>query len=265
MSTATIESPERSGANDLESHLIVQIDELRDENSRSRLREALWISIIFHFIVLFSIRQIPHWWPTHEVKLQSQAESLKQRELTYIEQPPDKQRVEKAPQTDKISDKNRIAASKAPQIDRRTLEKLARSGLSGAPGMKPDQPPTPPQVAQQQSAQNTPPAPPQSQPAGQPQPPTQPTQSAKLEQPPLPRGDSVFRTSPSVSAGTAIEQAARASASARAPGVSGDYGGGFGRPNTSVHSDLEIMTDTMGVDFSPYMQRVLQAVRMNWY
>src|SRR5262245_44595620 len=215
MSTATIESPERSGANDLESHLIVQIDELRDENSRSRLREALWISIIFHFIVLFSIRQIPHWWPTEQVKLQSQAELLKQRELTYIEQPPDKQRVEKPPQTDKISDKNRIASSKAPQIDRRALEKLARSGLPGEPGVKPDQQPTPPQVAQQQTPSNAPQAPPQSQPAGQPQP-QQSTQTAKLEQPPLPRGDSVFRTSPSVSAGTAIEQAARASASTRA-------------------------------------------------
>src|SRR5262245_830145 len=111
MSTATIESPDRSGSIDLESHLIVQIDELRDENARSRLREALWISIIFHLIVLFSIRQIPRWWPTQQVTLQSQQELLKERQLTYIEQPADKQRVEKPPQTNKISDKNRIATS----------------------------------------------------------------------------------------------------------------------------------------------------------
>jgi TonB family protein len=241
----------------------VQIDELRDENSRSRLREALWISIIFHLIVLFSIRQIPRWWPTHEVTLQSQQELLKQRQLTYIEQPPDAQRVEKPPQTDKISDKNRIATSKAPQIDRRALEKLSRSGLPGAPGANPTQPPAPPQVAQQQTPNNMS-AQPQPEPGGQPQPPAQSTQTAKLEPPPITRGGE-FGAAARMSPGTAIEQAARASSQARAAGVSGDYGGGFGRPNTSVRSDLEIMTDTMGVDFSPYMQRVLQAVRLNWY
>ncbi len=28
---------------------------------------------------------------------------------------------------------------------------------------------------------------------------------------------------------------------------------------------LEVLTDTMGVDFGPYLQRVLHDVRMNWY
>src|SRR5262249_48167874 len=153
-------------------------------------------------------RQIPHWWPTQQVTLQSQQELLKQRQLTYIEQAPDKQRVDKPPETNKISDKNRIATSKAPQIDRRELEKLARSGMPGAPGANAKQPPSPPQVAEQQQAQQSAPPQPQSQAGGQPQPPAQTTQTAKLEPPPIARGGA-FGTS--ASPGTAIEQAARAS------------------------------------------------------
>ena len=29
--------------------------------------------------------------------------------------------------------------------------------------------------------------------------------------------------------------------------------------------NLEVLSDTQGVDFGPYLSRVLQAVRMNWY
>ncbi len=261
MSTSTIEPPTQPVASEPELHLIVQIDALRDENSRSRMREAVWISVILHLILLFSIKEVPRFLPQRTVTLQTPQELLKQRDLTYIEQPPDAQRVEQRPETNKISDKDRIAASKAPQLDRRTLERLARSGVPGAPGMNPAQPAVPPQVAQNQSQQ---PSAPPSQSAVQPQPNSQSNQTARLEPPPVTRSGG-FRSSPSVSPGTAIEQAARASAQARGGGVSGDLGGGFGRPNTSVRSDLEIMTDTMGVDFSPYMQRVLQSVRTNWY
>jgi TonB family protein len=262
MSSSTIEPPARDHAIDPELHLIVQIDSLRDENARSRMREALWISIIFHLLVLFSLRQIPRLFPQQQVTLLSQQDLLKQRELTYIEQPPDTQNLKQRPETNKISDKDRIATSKAPQIDRRALERLSRSGLPGAPGTNPAAPAAPPapQVAQGQQQPQA------ATPGGTPAPPepsSQSTQTARLEPPPV-TGGGVFRSSPSLSPGTAIEQAARASAGTRG-GISGDYGGGFGRPNSAVRSDLEILTDTMGVDFSPYMQRVLQSVRTNWY
>jgi TonB family protein len=259
MSISTIEPPTESASGEDELHLIVQIDSLRDENSRSRLREALWISIILHMVLLFSLKEIPRYLPKRQVELKSPQELLQERELTYIEQPPDLQKVEKPPDTNKISDKNRTATSRSPQIDRRALEQLARSGSPGAPGTNPAQPPSPPQ---QQTAPNQSPA---QQPSGGAANQAQPTtsQSARLEPPPVTRSGG-FTSTPSVSPGTAIEQAARASASSRG-GVSGNLGGGIGRPNTSVRSDLEIMSDTMGVDFSPYMQRVLQSVRINWY
>jgi len=32
-----------------------------------------------------------------------------------------------------------------------------------------------------------------------------------------------------------------------------------------VKGNIEVLTDTQGVDFGPYLSRVLKAVRMNWY
>jgi TonB family protein len=241
-------------------HLLVQLEALRDENSRSRLREAAWISIILHLIILFSIRELPKILPQKTVVLLTPEQQMKERELTFLEQPPDTQKVTTPPDTNKISDKNRIAQSKNPQLDRKTLEQLARAGREGAPGVQPTPPSPPPQMAMNQP-------PPQAQPQQQSPPPQQQSQSqsqSKLQPPPVAQKPS-FKTGPGLSAGSAIEQAARASAQARSGGIAGEYGGGPGRANTSIRSDMEILSDTMGVDFSPYLQRVLQSVRVNWY
>jgi TonB family protein len=47
--------------------------------------------------------------------------------------------------------------------------------------------------------------------------------------------------------------------------VGADYGLGLGKKPTAAMGPIEILTDTMGVDFGPYLQRVLHDVRMNWY
>jgi TonB family protein len=49
--------------------------------------------------------------------------------------------------------------------------------------------------------------------------------------------------------------------------VGGGGGGDYGAPGGShPHAgNLEILSDTMGVDFSSYLQRVLHDVRVNWY
>jgi TonB family protein len=47
--------------------------------------------------------------------------------------------------------------------------------------------------------------------------------------------------------------------------VGADYGLGMGKKPTASMGPLEVLTDTMGVDFRPYLQRVLHDVRMNWY
>ena len=35
--------------------------------------------------------------------------------------------------------------------------------------------------------------------------------------------------------------------------------------NAHIRSDMDILSDTMGVDFGPYLSRVLHDVRVNWY
>ena len=71
----------------------------------------------------------------------------------------------------------------------------------------------------------------------------------------------------SLSAGAAIQQATRAAAEARGTfggGEGGDYGTGVG-PHGGIKSNLEILSDTQGVDFGPYLTRVVHVVRINWY
>jgi TonB family protein len=47
--------------------------------------------------------------------------------------------------------------------------------------------------------------------------------------------------------------------------VGADYGFGTGKKPTAAMGPIEVLTDTMGVDFGPYLQRVLHDVRENWY
>jgi TonB family protein len=67
--------------------------------------------------------------------------------------------------------------------------------------------------------------------------------------------------------GSLIAQAAQATTANRGAygGDGGDYGLGMGRKPTATMGNVEILSDTMGVDFGPYLQRVLHDIKMNWY
>ena len=70
-----------------------------------------------------------------------------------------------------------------------------------------------------------------------------------------------------MSAGNNIEQAARAVAAHRggySTGGGGDYGAGPGGSAVRM-GPLEVLSDTQGVDFGPYLSRVVDAVRREWY
>ena len=72
---------------------------------------------------------------------------MSNQQMTYLDLPPDLQKAPKVPpKTNVLSDKNRIAESRHPSIDKKTLEELKRAG---PPKMQ--APPAPPQ--QQQMAQ----------------------------------------------------------------------------------------------------------------
>ena len=250
-------------------HLLIQ---LQDDLSRSRRREAAWISIIVHlvvFIVLWNLNLIEKYlpYPFRRAVVVSTKDLTSGKDLTFLALPPDAQKVTRKPNTNIASDKNRIATSRHPELDPKELRKILASPPPGAPGMTG---PRAPQPAAQQPpavAQNQPPQPQQGQQATHP--PSDPNQLARLQMPAQPRNqiNDFAKYSGSVTAGSAVQQAAQAAAAARAAGGGGQEGD-FGL-GTAAHGRqmgaLDILSDTQGVDFGPYLQRILQDVRENWY
>jgi TonB family protein len=242
-------------------HLLIQ---LQDDLSRSRRREAAWISVIAHLllaILLFSplfdmIQRAVGWHSVVVVPL-----STEDKNTTFLALPPDLQKPAHKPNTNVLSDKDRVATSRHPQLDPKELRKILATPPPGRPGPSgpTTQPAAPPTVAQQ--------APPQpQQPTQRPQ--FQTNQTAQLQMPPQPN-NSFRKYASGMSAGSAIQQAAQAAAARKAAGVggggdAGDFGLGTGAHGRQL-GQLDILSDTQGVDFAPYLQRILQDVRENWY
>ena len=245
--------------------------QLQDDLSRSRRREAFWMSLVFHLVVVLLIwnaDKFDKFLPKRAVLVVSPNDVLRQRELTYLELPPDEQKLTRRPDTNNISDRDRIATSRHPHIDPKELKKILDSARPGAPGLtappapKPA-PATPPAASkpaqqqgeqQQQQAQAVPPQ----------QHPPATDQVAKLNTPPMTPPKPSFGGA--MAPGSAIEQAARAAAENRGGygGDGGDFGLGQGQQGQAL-GQLDVLSDTMGVDFGPYLSRVLHDVRQNWY
>jgi len=246
-------------------HLLIQ---LQDDLSRARKREALWLSVILHLfviILLWNSEKLMMLLPHRGVELTMRTDADKSKDATFLELPPDEQKLTRRPDAKVISDKDRIATSKTPQINREELKKLLQSAHPGQPGAHVPQPPAQGQPPQNQSAQNQVPQPPQQE-APQQNPAPAPPPAAQLETPPQRRPPPNFNASQT--AGSAIEQAEQAAAANRGrygSGQSGDYGLSQGRSGAKAMDQAEILTDTMGVDFGPYLTRITQIVRQNWY
>jgi len=67
---------------------------------------------------------------------------------------------------------------------------------------------------------------------------------------------------PSQSAGDAIRQAAQQAAQNRGQG--GDYGANVPVAHEGMNTGVDILSDTMGVDFSPYLRRILREIYNTW-
>ncbi|MBZ5656514.1 MAG: TonB C-terminal domain-containing protein [Acidobacteriia bacterium] len=261
------ETAYRSFNPDAVPHLLIQ---LQDDLSRARKREAVWLSVILHLfvvILLWNGEKLMGLLPHRPVALAIPANVVRDKDATFLELPPDEQKLTRRPDAKVISDKDRIATSKAPQIDRDELRKILQSARPGRPGESAQQQPMQPPA---QMAQQPPPAaqenPQQNNNSGLVAPAQNP-QIAQLQVPPQGgRPTPSFKTP--MTAGSAIEQAARAAAANRGRyggGEGGDYGLSQGRNGAKTLDQAEILTDTMGVDFGPYMARITAIVRNNWY
>jgi TonB family protein len=242
-------------------HLLIQ---LQDDLARSRKREAAWISIIVHLLLIILIVKfdaLEKYFPwMHSIAVAVRPMSGK--DVTFLELPPDVEKVPHRPNTNIASDKNRIAMTRHPELDPKELRKILATPPPGAAGGNTAQAPA------QQAAPQAPPAVAQNQPPAQqrPQQSTNP-EVAQLQIPAKPNVADLFKKyGGPASAGSQINQAEQATAAARGggQGQGGDFGLGTGAHGRQL-GNLEVLSDTMGVDFGPYLQRVLHDVRQNWY
>jgi TonB family protein len=244
-------------------HLLIQ---LQDDLARSRKREALWISIIFHLvlvIVLWNLNLIQKYIPWHRAVVVALSPDH-DKNVTFLTLPPDAQKVPHKPSTNVLSDKDRMAMSRHPQLDVKELRKVLATPPPGTPGIT--GPKAPPMAAQPPAvAQNQAPNQQQGQQSARPQ--FDSNQTAQLQMPARPNANNAFnKYAAGMSAGSAIQQAAQAAAANRAGGggQGGDFGLGTGARGRQLGA-LDILSDTQGVDFGPYLQRILEEVRRNWY
>ncbi len=240
--------------------------DLKDELTRSRVREAVWISMVAHMVLGILFITGPRWMPDWTRSWRLSAEDLlrqKDHDVTELALPPDEQKVTQKPQTDKISDKDRIATSKRPQLDRKALDELRDNQRPGLPGVP--IPPRPAVVPQQPQSAG---APQPSQPAQQSAPEIAQNTTPRLQspdmQPRAPAGKIGFGSFGGMSANSSVQQAAQAAAIRGSYGVGGEMGLGRGGASGKVRSDMEITSDTLGVDFGPYLARIRQIIQMNW-
>ncbi len=243
---------------ELEAHELVSLlDTLEDERARARFRESVYISVFVWMavalIVLFGPKYL---WHSPRVVLPQDV--LRDRELTTLTAP-----TLTAP---------RLRTSPPPSVDNRTLEHLratapkvpqppAPSPPEPAPRTQPTRPlpsaPTP-NLAPSTAPPNLP-ATPAPQPVPQPRTPPPVVADAPRPQPSSRPNFNSVPQSASDSIQQAIHSATRGGGGGNGSGVSSNRGG------TSLGmGGAEILSDTQGVNFDPYLKRILREIYDQW-
>src|SRR5271165_7680581 len=150
-----------SGGDILVPHILLRLE---DDLERAHMREAFWISVAVHLFAVIFLAMSPKIFGYKAIQLASPEDIMRNKQLTYLDMPPDEQTPPPTVRPDaKLSDKNRIAESRHPEIDKKTLEEVRKAGPPKPQGQQSppaEQAPSPqgiqaPQPAQQ--AQSTPP------------------------------------------------------------------------------------------------------------
>jgi TonB C terminal len=240
---------------DYDTHeLLERISQYEDERRWQRIREGIWISILLHIFIFSSLSWIPRY-IFHTPQVIDPFDAIKKRkDLTYLDELPDalkqlqkiKPKLPPLKQSETVVDKKVLEALKA-------LEKAKPRPPAPAPPQEQAKTEPPPQPAAQlpQPAQPTPlpsTAPPQ------------PTPQIPLDRPaPVPARPnfSLNQQSPA----DQLRQAARDAAH-------GPSGGGMAGPGLQQHTGAaggaEILSDTQGIDFGPYLQKLIRETYRTW-
>ena len=247
----TVSAPVRIRTNrfgHLEEHeLIKLLDTIEDERARGRFRESIYISLFVWLAIAWVLFYGPKYlW--HSPQLITPADALHQQEVVQLNAPVLRHH----------------AVAPAPRIDRGTIAKvkaMAPKPAVAPPAPAPTAAPAPAPPTQTPPAALTQPTPPVPSPAlPLPSAPRPANHSAEPEAPtPQPSTRPNFNTGRT--ANDDMQQAMQGSQSAgddRSVGIRGSNRG------TGVGSGAEILSDTQGVNFQPYLQRIIRLIYAQW-
>ncbi|HLY59876.1 MAG TPA: TonB family protein [Terriglobia bacterium] len=245
-------------------HLLI---ELEAEAARWRRRTMFLLSVLLHAVMIIIALVSPQLFRSGARMLGINLEPKPKPESTFLYLPPDALKMPR-PNTHTLSDKNRIAQGKAPKIDPNGLRMPYSKGntplpevAGGRPAPAPPAPPAPKQTPGNPASE------------GQPKPPEPKKEDAQLQLTDVPtpagNGGRSHLQLPDTTPGQAIMRASQEVARGRSSGAIGGPGDGesqFNNPSSNFSiGGAQILSDTMGVDFGPYLARVVLSVRRNWY
>jgi TonB family protein len=248
-------------------HLLI---ELEAEAARWRRRTMFLLSILFHAVMIIFALVSPQLFKSGARMLGINLEPKPRPESTFLYLPPDNLKMPR-PNTHILSDKDRIAQGKSPKVDPKGLQMPYSRGntplpevAGGPPAPPPPSPQAPPAPKQEAGSAAS---------AGQPKPPEPKKEDAQLRltDVPAPTGNGGHSRLqlPETSPGEAIMRASQDVARGRSTGAiggPGDSNSQFNNPSSNFSiGGAQILSDTMGVDFGPYLSRVVFSVRQNWY
>jgi outer membrane biosynthesis protein TonB len=226
---------------DYDTHeLLEMINDLEDERRWARLREGVWLAILFHLLLL----SVVTWIPQYVLKVppvMDPFDAIKQRkDLTYLDLPPDALRNLKPKTAEKP------VLQKPPVIDKKTLEDMNREA---PPKPAPEQQPAAPAPAQP-----APPIPPSPQSQSQVEAPRPPAVPAR---PNFAMG--------SQNPANQLRDAMRGASRNPGSGNAGNMGAG----RLSMHpgagsGGVQVLSDTQGVDFGAWLQRWHHETERTW-
>lgn len=246
--------------------LFVEVD-VADERMASRLRETFLVSVIVHLLVLLTLVTNPAIF--EKLFPGATLTNPRPQEVTVLYQPSE------APKPPALPNRPEVPPEVAKEKREPPLTEPVLPRLFARPVVPP--PPRPPGLGEKPEAgggekdlqaRQLPPiglpefsepskGPPPRQPALEPIKPTPSPSQAQLQLPAL------------LSQGKGTEAILRGLAKERAAGGGQGLAGGYpgpdaGHPNLNIPGP-QILSDTMGVDFNPYLLRVYLRVRQNWY
>ena len=244
-----------------ELHLIL---ELEQEAALWRRRTMFLLSVVLHGVAVALLLVSPQLFKRGAEMLGIRLEPAPKREATFLWFPPELiQRLKEPPETNNLSDRDRRAQGRSPIISPFGRRMPYSEGNTPLPEIAGGSPPA-----------LAPPAAPPLPPGGSAAPPPSPESKEEsrlrlMDVPAAGSGGSGQLRLPLSSPGEAIQQSLEAAARGRAagPGLGpGDSPAQFQNlnPNFSTEGPL-ILSDTRGVDFGPYLARVVFNVRRNWY